>query len=73
MATAHAVEAVLGLPLLKQLGGVRSMILQLTVVPPPTERPWKIATEGSSVARAPDSAYRRAVIGPFSSVKSAAV
>jgi hypothetical protein len=43
------------------------------MVPLPTERPWKTATERSFVARVPPSAYNRAVIGPSSSVKSAAV
>jgi len=35
--------------------GVRRLVVQLTVVVPPTARPWKIATAPSDVLRPPPS------------------
>jgi hypothetical protein len=46
------------------------MIIQLTVVPPPSARPCSIETDRSSVVRAPRSAKRRSVISPSFSEKS---
>jgi hypothetical protein len=36
-------------------GGVRKLEVQLTVVPPPTQRPWSIVIALSSVCRPADS------------------
>src|SRR4029450_598484 len=38
-------------------GGVRKQLVQLTVVPPPTQRPWRMLIALSRVLRAADSWY----------------